>query len=138
VKPGLSLGKFRFTETGMEIAGHPPLEQWQSPLTFALWCQRASPWWIGDLLNAGDAHFGEMFSQVCDFPVSADQLQRYESVARRVPRENRRASLSWSCHAAVARLPVDRQKVMLDRAEKYGWNSTVLQQKVREEVQGPT
>jgi len=104
---GLTVGKFRFTETGLEVRGHPTVEEWEVPLQFALWCQRASPWWIGDMLNSGDAHFGEMFSQVCNGPVSADQLQRYESVARRVPPENRRATLSWSCHAAVARLPVE-------------------------------
>lgn len=133
----MSLGPFRFGSAGLRIdtASGPPLEDWAGPLRFSLWCQQASPWWIGDLLNAGDARFGEMFSQVCEGAVSADQLQRYESVARRVPAENRRAGLSWSAHAAVARLPHAMQRKMLDRAEIAGWTSTVLQRKVREEVE---
>ena len=138
--PALNLNGFRLTPTALVPAGSaaagdgPPLEDWAGPLRFALWCQAGAPWWIGDLLNAGDGRFGEMFSQVCNGAVSADQLQRYESVARRVPRENRRPGISWSAHAAVARLPHSLQRTMLDRAENFGWSSTVLLRKVRDEV----
>lgn len=132
VKPSISLGKFEFTPVSIKISGRPAIESWAAPLQFALWCQRASPWWIGDLLNAGDAEFGEMFSQVCEGEVSAEMLQRYESVARRVPPQNRRPNLSWSAHAAVARLPSERQRQMLRRAEEEGWTSVMLQKKVRD------
>ena len=75
------------------------------------------------------------FPQVCQGAVSADMLQRYESVARRrAAGENRRPNLSWSAHAAVARLPHNRQQVMLEKAERYGWNSEVLRVKVRESL----
>lgn len=133
--PKIKIGPFQFLPNAFTVAGKPPLEDWAGPLQFALWVQRASPWWIGDMLNWGDAHFGEEFSQVCEGHVSADMLQRYESVARRVPPENRLASLSWSAHAAVARLPHDRQRVMLSKAEKYGWSSEVLRRKVRDSLE---
>ena len=132
--PKISLGKFDFLPAAVKVQGKPELDQWAGPLRFALWCQRASPWWIGDLLNAGDARFGEAFSQVCEGPVSADMLQRYESVARRVPPENRHPDLSWSAHAAVARLPHDQQRRMLSLAETNGWTSEQLRVKVRDLV----
>lgn len=135
MEPSVSLGNFRFLPSAVKIEGKPPIDEWAGPLQFALWCQRASPWWIGDMLNAGDAHFGEMFSQVCEGVVSAEMLQRYESVARRVPAENRRADLSWSSHAAVARLPDDQQRMMLAKADANGWNSTQLQKEVRRLVE---
>ncbi len=131
MKPSISVGKFEFTPTSIVISDQPGVEQWATPLRFALWCQRASPWWIGDLLCQGDARFGEMFSQVCEGEVSAEMLQRYESVARRVPPENRRDGLSWSAHAAVARLACDDQQTMLARAEASGWNSDQLRKQVR-------
>ena len=134
MKPSISLGKFEFTPVSIRFTGKPPLDEWAAPLRFALWCQRASPWWIGDLLNAGDAAFGEMFSQICDGEISGEMLQRYESVARRVPRENRRPGLSWSAHAAVARLPYQQQRRMLKLAEENGWNSEQLRVKAREWV----
>ncbi len=134
--PKISLGNFHFLPAAVQVQGRPDLREWAGPLQFAIWCQRASPWWIGDLLNAGDAAFGEDFSQVCEGEVSADMLQRYESVARRVPPENRHPNLSWSAHAAVARLAHDEQRVMLRRAEERGWSSEVLRVKVREYLQG--
>jgi len=130
--PKISVGPFHFTSVGVRISGKPELTEWKGPLQFALWCQRAGPWWIGDLLNAGEDHFGETFSQMCEGAVSAEMLNRYASVARRVPIDNRVASLSWSAHAAVARLPNHQQKRLLLDAERHGWTSEELRARARE------
>jgi hypothetical protein len=129
--PKISVGPFHFTSVGVRISGKPDLGEWRGPLQFALWCQRAGPWWIGDLLNAGDDRFGESFSQMCEGTLSTEMLSRYASVARRVPIENRRAALSWSAHAAVARLPHDQQKRILIDAERHGWTSEELRARAR-------
>jgi hypothetical protein len=130
--PKISLGPFHFTSVGVRITGKPSVSEWKGPLQFALWCQRAGPWWIGDLLNAGEDAFGESFSQMCEGAVSAEMINRYASVARRVPIENRRPTLSWSAHAAAARLPHDLQKRILLEAERHGWTSNELRAKARE------
>jgi hypothetical protein len=87
------------------------------------------------LLNSGEDRFGESFSQMCEGTLSTEMLNRYASVARRVPIENRVASLSWSAHAAVARLPSARQKRLLLDAERHGWTSDELRLKAREAMQ---
>ena len=69
-----SLGPFEFTSVGVRILGRPTLDAWKGPLQFALWCQRAGPWWIGDLINSGDDKFGESFSQMCEGAISTEQL----------------------------------------------------------------
>ena len=114
------------------MEGRPPLEAWEGPLQFALWCQRVSPWWIGDLVNSGEELFGEEFAEVCGGTLSTEMVSRYASVARRVPARNRRPNLSWSALAAVARLPHTLQRRLLAKAEKHGWNSTELRTQVRE------
>ena len=134
-EPQLRLGPIEFGPCWARLQESSKIEDWQGPMQFALWCQRASPWWIGDLLNAGDAQFGESFSQACEGIISGDMLQRYESVARRVPVRNRRPSLSWSAHAAVARLPHDEQRRMLKLAEDKGWSSEQLRVYVRDKSQ---
>ncbi|HEX4413647.1 MAG TPA: hypothetical protein VH107_08460 [Lacipirellulaceae bacterium] len=130
--PKISVGPFDFTSVGIRMSEKPDLAEWKGPLEFALWCQRAGPWWIGDLLNAGEDRFGESFSQMCEGAISAEMLNRYASVARRVPIENRIATLSWSAHAAVARLPHDLQKQLLMEADQHGWTSDELRAKARE------
>jgi len=128
----LKLGRFEFNPCGVKISGRPSLEQWEGPLSFALWCQRASPWWIGDMLNSGDDSFGEAFFQLCEeYGVSAEMMQRYKGVARRVPASNRRASLSWSAHAVAARLPHDQQRKILAEAERHGWTSEEIRRHLR-------
>ncbi|MCC7084833.1 MAG: hypothetical protein IT427_07490 [Pirellulales bacterium] len=124
--PKISVGPFHFTSVGVRISAKPDVHEWKGPLQFALWCQRAGPWWIGDLLNAGEDRFGETFSQMCEGAVSAEMLNRYASVARRVPIENRIPTLSWSAHAAVASLPHHLQKQLLQAAERHGWTSDEL------------
>ena len=89
------------------------------------------------MLNAGEDRFGESFSQMCEGTVSAEMLNRYASVARRVPIENRIATLSWSAHAVVARLPHDIQKRLLIEADRHGWTSDELRSKAREVMKGP-
>jgi hypothetical protein len=130
--PKISVGPFHFTSVGVRISGKPEVADWKGPLQFALWCQRAGPWWIGDLLNAGEDRFGETFSQMCEGAVSAEMLNRYASIARRVPLENRRPGLSWSAHAVVARLPHDVQRDLLLEAERRGWTTEELRDKARE------
>lgn len=135
--PKISIGPFHFTSVGVRISGKPDLGVWKGPLQFALWCQRAGPWWIGDLLNAGEDNFGESFSQMCEGTVSAEMLNRYASVARRVPIDNRIPTLSWTAHAYVARLPVDQQKRLLLEADRRGWTSDELRIKARDAMQRP-
>lgn len=129
--PKITLGPFQFVSVGVKMTGRPKLEDWKGPLQFALWCQKAGPWWIGDLLNSGEDHFGESFAQVCEGVISTEQLSRYASVARRVPLANRRSALSWSAHAVVARLNSAEQRRMLRDAEKNGWTSEELRKEVQ-------
>ncbi len=133
-EPKMGLGPFEFRPAQASVKGRPPLAEWQGPLQFALWCQRASPWWIGDMINAGEDLYGEEFGEVCGDTLSTEMVSRYASVARRVPAQNRRPALSWSAHAAVARLPHPQQRRLLAEAERQGWNSDELRKKVQEFV----
>ena len=135
-EPIITLGPFRFLPAAAKTDGRPALEDWKGPLQFALWCQRASPWWIGDMINAGEDLFGEEFAAVWGGTLSTEMVSRYAAIARKVPPQNRRAALSWSAHAAVARLPHAEQRKLLLEAEREGWNSDDLLKQVREHVKG--
>jgi hypothetical protein len=133
-EPKMELGPFEFRPAHVRVRGKPRLADWQGPLQFALWCQRASPWWIGDMINRGEDLFGEAFGEVCGDTLSTEMVSRYASVARRVPPQNRRPELSWSAHAAVARLSHQHQRKLLAEAAREGWNSDDLRKKVQEFV----
>ncbi len=136
-EPKMALGPFEFRPACVKVNGRPQLVDWKGPLQFAIWCQRASPWWIGDMINRGEDLFGEEFGEVCGETLSTEMVSRYASVARRVPPQNRHPELSWSAHAAVARLNHDQQRKMLAEAAKHGWNSDDLRKKVQLFLKSP-
>jgi hypothetical protein len=131
-EPKMALGPFEFRPAFVRVAGKPPLAEWKGPLQFAIWCQRASPWWIGDMINRGEDLFGEEFGEACGDTLSTEMVSRYASVARRVPPQNRHPELSWSAHAAVARLNHNLQRKFLAQAAREGWNSDDLRKQVQQ------
>jgi hypothetical protein len=76
-------------------------------------------WWLGDLLNAGEAIFGEEYAQVeAVLQRHPSTLNRWRWVCKKIPPSNRRPPpLSFRHHQLVAALPPAEQARWLDRAE---------------------
>jgi len=87
-----------------------------SCLQFCLFAQRASPWWVGDLVLSIEERFGDDFWQDVPDGFSIDAITRWCAVARKVPRQNRRSELSWTHHAIVANLDQAIQRQLLAHA----------------------
>lgn len=76
-----------------------------------------SKWWLGDWLRYGNVKYGERYSLASAITGYDEQtLMNYAYVARRLAPLDRRADLSWSHHAEVAKLPRGQQTTLLDRA----------------------
>ena len=89
--------------------------------------RNATAWWVGDLLLAGDAAFGEVVGQLeVALDRSPETLRRWLSVARRVAPDRRNPRLSHTHHEEVARLEPPEQVRWLDHAEKVGMSSGEL------------
>jgi hypothetical protein len=111
-------GPFSLTKTGAVVAAAatPSYEQWQSAIE---WCQeveKASPFWVGDLLVFGD-RFGEMASQVLEATGYAEQTgANMKHVCKTIPPERRRADVPFAHHQEIAALPtVQEQEYWLNR-----------------------
>lgn len=100
-------------------------------ITFALWSQRASQFWVGDLFVRAEELFGDqIYDELEGDDWSIERIDMWVGVARKVPAERRRKELSWSHHAAVAKLPVVWQKKMLQDAVDGRWTSVELRKQV--------
>lgn len=104
-------------------------EMWAGYLTATMttWekMRNAMPWWLGDLINMGEAKYGEKYAQVVEVTgVPVEQLANYANVARKVSFRNE--NLSWSHHKHVAPLEPSEQREWLDTAEAEGWTSSEL------------
>jgi len=103
-------------------------EEFAEAFRFAMWANRSSQFWLGDMLLAGLDLFGDDFYQYVDAdPAAFDHLERCRAISAKVPPENRNMSLSWTHHAFAASIPVYCQVAALAHAEEAGLNSREFQ-----------
>lgn len=106
--------------------------QWSKQVQDAITKRANLPWVIADLLNYGEANFGERYAQAFDdCVVELHTLQNWRWVARCFTPSRRRESLSWSHHEVVAKLPEKQQDTWLNRAERKRWSTRELREEVR-------
>lgn len=122
--PSLLPGELR--EQGMVIPPDLSFEDWEAALRNAEWIERASPWWVVDLVAFGRAAFAEDYSQALpDAIEDADgfhqaKIRQAEWMADCWPAATRVTGQSYSAHRAVATLPKPDAVALLHETDKDG------------------
>ena len=107
-------------------------DAWQAELDGLLLVRRATPWLIGDCLVAGEAAFGQEYSQALpDDRLAVQTLANYKTVAGKIAASRRREGLSFGHHDAVAGLEPAEQDRWLDRAEAEKLSRASLRQAMK-------
>lgn len=105
---------FKFYPTACLVDGTPSWEEWSVMLAEVEHVHRSAGWWLGDLLNYGEAAYGESYVQAISATGLALQtLMNYKAVCKALPPEQRLAGLSFSAHKEMAFAP--------ERAELLSW-----------------
>lgn len=114
---------YQITPTGLLFSETITLEEWVR-CGDELWVlKQAAQWAIGDWILKGEHKFGETYAQALDeTKYSYGYLRNVVLVARRFPREKRVGAVSWSHHAAVAKLDDEASEDLLLRAAEEGLN----------------
>lgn len=93
----------------------------------------SSAWCLGDWLVRGQDRYTDRYRRaIDDVGLDYQTLRNYAWVARRFPRERRRAPLSFGHHAEVAALPGPEQEYWLNQAEHRGWSRNQFRRQLRE------
>jgi N6-adenosine-specific RNA methylase IME4 len=130
----LQLGPVTLSPTGAVVNGKPSFEEWEQALAFARRCECAVLWWVGDLLNYGEANYGETYAAAMEETGLAYQtVANAKTVAGKVGLSRRRESLSFSHHQEVAPLSPDQQERWLDTAEDEGLTLAEFRKRIRQE-----
>ena len=108
-----------------------PWESFENLGRFLGVLKSASSFWVGDLLNAGEALYGEQYAQVeAVLGISHQTLLNLQSVCRRVPKSIRRSDVTFSVHAEVAALEPNAQRHWLAEASKRGMSKAELRSEI--------
>lgn len=111
-------GPFILTSSGAVPTGNPTFEEWQAAVEWAQKVEKASPFWVGDLMVYGE-RYGEEASQVLEPTDYAHQtVLNAKYVCKAIPPERRNPNLSFSHHQEIAALPTPvEQDAWLQKAE---------------------
>lgn len=102
----------------------PDAEEIGRAIEFAVWANRSSAFWLGDLVQAAMDLYGDDFWQHIDLPPGIfDHLERCRAISNKVPKENRNMDVSWTHHCYAACLPFNMQQWAIGNAVENGLNS---------------
>jgi hypothetical protein len=108
-------------------------EDWEAVGEILKGMALASPWLLGDWLVFGEGRYSDIYAQALD-DLDAQTIKGYVWVAEKVPPANRKATLSWSHHRAVAGLPADQQSQWLQKAGDNSWSVSELKRQIKGEA----
>jgi hypothetical protein len=120
----LSIPGVTASATGLEVTDTAlPFDVWERVGAHFGALRDVTAFCLGDWYLAGEGLYGEAAAQGVEATGrTKGSLLECIRVARRVPRERRRETLSWSFHQAVASREPAEQVEWLDRAEANGWS----------------
>ena len=105
------------SETGITFTGDLAYDEWARLMETMQRLYTSFQFGLGDVLNYGEAKYGEKYSQALDSTNAAYQsLANYAWVSKAVPIENRVTGLSWTHHRVAASLNYDNQRRTLQLA----------------------
>lgn len=112
------VNSFKLTKQGLIPVGNPTFDEWVNVGKFLKDINQSIHWIIGDWLNYGEAHWGEMYTQAIeDTGFDYKTLSNDKYTASRIDLSRRRENVPHSTHHAVASLNTDKQDEILDKAE---------------------
>src|SRR5512143_1088553 len=95
----LPLEGVKLSAVAIQLPGGMDYDGWSQTLCKIGQINNATRFWAGDMLNAGEAKFGEMYAQGAgESGFSEDGLQRLRHVSLRIDPDRRVKELSWSHH----------------------------------------
>lgn len=110
-------GPFLLLPMGLSVVGTPTFTQWEEACHWVQQVEKASPFWIGDLLAYGDK-FGEMASQVLEATEYAEKTcANAKYTCNAIPPERRRPNVPYAHHHEIAPLPPAEQDEWLKKCE---------------------
>lgn len=108
-----AMDKIDIGPLGASITGDLTYDEWQHQIEALFRFNKALPWIIGDLMNYGEAAYGEQWAQVLSvaqiLDYSPNTVQQWKSVASRIPLSERQEDVSWGCWRYLAgKTPAER------------------------------
>jgi len=124
----------KFTAVGVKVPENITFEEYEQALSFAARAEGASQFWIGDLLNAAEGKWGEMYTQAIEMTgLSYQSIANAKWVCSKVQFSDRSEKLGFQHHQKLASLPSDQQRKWLTKAAEESWSAAEMVKQIHED-----
>lgn len=127
----MQIGPFTLTAQGLRMSRQPTIEEWEELGKVLSSMRKMVDWWLGDMVNFGEAQRGDDIYQAFDEGVSMSLLDRARFTARAFP-PGERHHLSFTHHNIVANLDPQIRNSLLRLAASNHWSVEKLREEARE------
>ncbi|WP_212911421.1 LmbU family transcriptional regulator [Streptomyces sp. TS71-3] len=125
------------TKVGLRFPAELSFAEWERAGHHLSRIMDSSSWCLGDWLMYGKEHYADRYQRAIRAAgLQYQTLRNYAWVARQFPLHRRRPRLSFQHHAEVASLPLDKQDLFLDQAERMKWTTKQLRSRIQDERSG--
>ena len=120
------------TEVGLRIPASLSFEEWERAGYQLSRIVNSSLWCLGDWLVYGKKTYTDRYMRaIRTAGLRYQTLRNYAWVSRRFEWHRRRQQLTFQHHAEVASMPVEKQEMWLDEAERQTWTTKQLRAHIK-------
>ena len=110
---------FELKPTGLIVNGKPTFENYKLAMGTLRYIEGSIQWWLGDLLNAAEKDYGEMYSQLVDeTDYTSGTLRNSKWVSGVFELSSRDDNLTFNHHRVIAPLMVKNREIGLQMLRK--------------------
>lgn len=121
------------TGVGLRIPANLSFEEWERAGYQLAGIVNSSLWCLGDWLVYGKKAYSDRYMRAIRAAgLQYQTLRNYAWVSRRFEWNRRRQQLTFQHHAEVASMPVEKQDVWLDEAERQTWTTKQLRAHIKD------
>jgi hypothetical protein len=122
------------TEVGLRIPASLSFEDWERAGYQLSRIVNSSLWCLGDWLVYGKKTYTDRYMRAIRAAgLRYQTLRNYAWVSRRFEWNRRRHQLTFQHHAEVASMPVEKQEMWLDEAERQTWTTKQLRAHIKDQ-----
>lgn len=116
----MQIGPMTLMDGYLLLGPEADVETLESHAQKLFFMQKNINWWIGDLVNFGEARWGDELWQAIPEGVSETMIGRFVAMSRKVKPLDRVPSASWTMHSISAKVESNLRKALLNHAVSEG------------------
>ena len=127
----MKLGALTLMDGYLLIDADAEVESLEPEVEKLFFMQRNINWWLGDLINFGEARWGDDIWQTIPEGTSESMLGRFVAGCRKIKPTDRVPGASWTMHSICAKVEPTLRKALLNHGAAEGMETEEFREYIK-------